>query len=438
MLWSLVVIVSITGVGGCVEQEQRSGQSFVEQIDSIVGKYVRHEEVGCMVAVIEDGQFAYKKSFGLADVEKKVAVTDETTFDLAEVSRHFTAANIGWLAANGAIQMDDDIRIYIPEMPRVDPPITIANLLYHTSGVVDYLEVMKKAGMESAADDLEIVDLLAEEKLEFAPGTRYSPNRSNYFLLAFLVQRVPSMSLAEWAQNVLLGPLEMRDSVFCDHPEKKPANKATGYVKAGERGFEKSANPNATIAGDTGFYTTVGDLLKWEKMLSEGEFMGEKFHSLMNATGQLTDGTKINYAAGMDVGSQGGLRVLSGSGSAVGFSAAMRRFPEKKLTVVCMSNYQGTDAAGLVAEVSRHCLASPEAAKSTAEEFVSIFDGKSFAGWEGNLDIFKIEDGAIVGGTLKQRIARNEFLCTAKEYDDFELRLKVNPTFSLEGVKGRL
>ena len=348
-LLSLVLLAGVFSVGlPCRAARAKSQQ---EQIDRLLAKCDCRTSPGCMVGVIQGGELVFRKGYGMADIDGAKAIDEETLFDLATLSRHFTGAATAWLVDNGAARLTDNIRVTIPEMPRVDPPVTVEDLIYHTSGMPDYLVVWKKAGGGEVVDTLAMVDLLAEAEPQFRPGSRFRQSRSDYLLLGFLAQRVVSVSLAEWARNVLFEPAGMEHSVFSDHPEKSPAH-AVGYRRKLFAGYAKVTNPLPEIAGDVGLYTNILDLAVWEKTLIEKKPNTPGFYDLLSRTGRTDDGQPIDYAFGLDVGTYRGLKVLSHHGLANGFAAGMMRFPERKLTVICLSNLESTKTEPLVKKVA--------------------------------------------------------------------------------------
>ncbi len=296
---------------------------------------------GWIICVVKKGKPVYQRASGMADVEKKIPITPQTTFDVAMLSRYFTGATIALLMENGALRLEDDIRTFIPEMPKRKDPITLEHLIYHTSGIADYLDVMKKAGVEKAEDDLAVVDLLAEAELEFEPGSRHKVSRSNYFLLAFVVQRLTSISMGEWTTNVVFGSLGMEQSVFADHPEKAIENKAVGY-RLVDSEFVKVDNPNHAIVGDTGLYMSMDQLLIWEKALYEKKIGGELFRKLMDRTGStVEDKQTVNYAFGLTKSHDDtGAAAWGQAGKSIGFSSSYRRYTSKDLTVILLGNHE--------------------------------------------------------------------------------------------------
>lgn len=407
------------------------------------------QQPGWIIAVIREGRLVYQRAHGMADVETQTPITAQTAFDLSTLSRHFTAAAIAMLIENGAIRLEDDIRTFIPKMPRRTPPITLEHLIYHTSGIPDYAALMKKAGLKTA-DDLKIVDLLAEAPLDFEPGTRstyhaHESGRSNYFLLGFIVKRVTSGSLAEHSDRVLFGPLGI-EAVFADHPEKQVQNKAAGYRTTPEEPrFARVEDPNPHVVGDRGLYMSIDQLVLWEKALYEQKIGGPRFRSLITRTGpRLPNGPTVNYAFGLIESHDDDKQpVWCVQGTSPGFTISYERHPAKNLTIIALSNVENADLTHLTGSVGAYFLKGIRRVPDAVADggWIRLFDGRTFEGWEGNRDMFRIEDGKIVGGSLKHSIPRNEFLCTEKEYADFILQLKVkllgDPAHANAGIQIR-
>ncbi len=345
------MLLAVGGLSAILPLGTVFGKPLQSEIDRLFAKWDRPESPGCAVGVIQDGELVFEKGYGMADVEGGKAIDGRTLFNAATLSRYFTGAAAAWLIDNGAIHLGDNIRVCVPEMPRVEPAITVEDLIYHTSGLADYTAVWKKSGMGETDDALEIVDLLAEARLQFVPGRRVGVSRGNYFMLGFVSGRVVSASLAEWAEGVIFGPAGMESTVFCDHPEKMPAG-AVGYKPKLFGGYARAVNPLPRIAGDVGLYTNLVDLAAWEKSVMERKPNTAGFYDLLERTGKTEGGRPIDYAFGLDVGKYRGLKVFSHFGRANGFSAGMMRFPEKRMTVICLSNLESIQTAPFVKKVA--------------------------------------------------------------------------------------
>ncbi len=344
---------------GCPSAADQTGKVIDETLFKDMSAEGDQNRPGWIISVVKKGKPVYQRTFGMADVEKKIPITSETAFDVATLSRYFTGATIALLMENGALRLEDDIRTFIPEMPKRKVPITLEHLIYHTSGIPDYPEVMKKAGVEKVEDDLAVVDLLAEAELEFEPGSRHKVSRSNYFLLAFVVQRLTSLSMGEWTTMRVFGPLGMEKSVFADHPEKAIANKAAGYRQVDSE-FVKVDNPNSAIVGDTGLYMSMDQLLIWEKALYEKKIGGEVFCELMDRTGGTLEGKQTvnyDYAFGLTKSyDDTGAAAWGQAGKSMGFGSSYRRYTSKDLTVILLCNHEAAELMHLADAVAEYYL----------------------------------------------------------------------------------
>ena len=151
-----------------------------------------------------NGQPAYVHTYGLASLESDVPITPHTVFNLASASKEFTAASVLLLANEGKLSLDDDVRRYVPELPSLAGPVTIRQLLTHTSGWRDYIQLLVWQGHEvrdhvTARDALNVLE--RQRSLNFSPGTAFAYSNTGYFLLGLVVTRVSGEPLAQFAHD---------------------------------------------------------------------------------------------------------------------------------------------------------------------------------------------------------------------------------------------
>ena len=108
-----------------------------QQMDHLVAQTVKPGGPGCAILVVDDGQIVFERAYGIADMDTARPIDTATAFNIASVTKQFTAACIALLVEEGKISLDDDIRRYVPELPAYEAPIQIKHLIYHTSGVRD-------------------------------------------------------------------------------------------------------------------------------------------------------------------------------------------------------------------------------------------------------------------------------------------------------------
>src|SRR4249920_303289 len=159
-------------------------------VDAVFADVAAPGSPGCAVAVARDGKLLYAKGYGVANLEQSVSITPDSVFDIGSTSKQFSASSILLLEKQGKLSVNDDVRKYIPELPNYGKPITILNLLNHTSGLRDYLVLFELAGVntDSVTTDEEALALIARQKaLNFDPGTEWLYSNSGYFLLSVIV-----------------------------------------------------------------------------------------------------------------------------------------------------------------------------------------------------------------------------------------------------------
>ena len=292
---------------------------------------------GCAIGVIQGGRFLYKTAFGLADLDSRVPLTTATPFNVASMTKQFTAAALFFLIDSGKLRLGDPIRRFFPELPLYADSITVADLVHHTSGIRDFGPLLEIAGRaEDSLDLAQSIKLLARQRaLNFTPGAGYEYTNSDYLLLGALVERVTGKSLGAFAEEHLFAPLHMSSTQFYDQLHKLQAV-AAGYAERNGR-FRKITQPLLT-SGAGGLYTSIEDLLRWDDNFNNPAVGGPAFLNFMFARGRLRSGEPLPYAAGLIVGRYSGLEAVSHPGSLPGFRAEMIRFPAQRITVACLCN----------------------------------------------------------------------------------------------------
>jgi CubicO group peptidase (beta-lactamase class C family) len=193
-----------------------SDRESAKKVEAFLAQWDKSDMPGCAVGAVKDGRLVYKGAFGMANLDYDVPNTTSTRFNLASVSKPFTAMSIALLAQQGKLSLDDEIQKYVPEMPKYQYPITIRHLIHHVSGIRDYQALMTIAGLETdnAFSPKDILRILARQKnITFAPGSRYQYSNSGYFLLGVIVERVSGKSLRTFAEENIFKPLGMNNTM---------------------------------------------------------------------------------------------------------------------------------------------------------------------------------------------------------------------------------
>jgi CubicO group peptidase (beta-lactamase class C family) len=311
------------------------------QMDELFSDWDSSAAPGGVAAVIRDGRIVYEKAFGMADLERGVALTPHSVFEIGSVSKQFTAMSILLLEHDGKLSLDDDVRIHIPELPEYEHPITIRQLLHHTSGIRDIETLVPLAGWRytNYYSPARLLDLITRQKeLNFSPGSEFLYSNSGYLLLAYIVERVSGETLREFADARIFQPLGMRHTVFWDTPGQIVKDRAIPYSTRPDGGHQMEMW-YLPFAGPSGVYTTVQDLALWDANFYDNKLGGgSALIEKMVTPGILEDGKATEYAAGLAVSDYDGQTVFEHGGAWMGFRAQMSRFPGRRLTVILLSN----------------------------------------------------------------------------------------------------
>jgi CubicO group peptidase (beta-lactamase class C family) len=328
------------------------------RVAAVMAAYDRADSPGCTVGVIKDGAFVHLRGYGMANLEHGVPLGPDTVFDIGSTSKQFSAAVIVLLAQDGRLSLEDDVRKHLPEMPDYGRPVTIRHLLNHTSGLRDYLELMELAGWnfeDVSTDDDALSIIVRQRELNFEPGAEYLYSNSGFFLLSVIVKRVTGQSLRAFAAERIFRPLGMKDTHYHDDHREIVARRATGYSPRKGGGFRIDMS-SFEQTGDGSVYTTVRDLLQWDRNFYEGAVGGPGLLEQLMTPGKLRNGQPLHYALGLSVDRHRGLARVSHGGSWAGYRAELMRFPEQRLSVACLCNLGTANPSRLATEVAEAYL----------------------------------------------------------------------------------
>ncbi len=330
------------------------------KIDQLLVAWDKPGSPGAAVAVIQNDKIVFKKGYGYANLEYDVPITPATVFHVASVSKQFTAFCIALLAKAGKLSLDDDIRLYLPEMHDFGKKITIQHLIHHTSGLRDQWELLAMAGWR--LDDVITTDHILRmmwraRELNFNPGDEELYCNTGYTLLAEIVSRVSKKSFRAFADSAIFKPLGMTNTHVHDSHEMIVKNRAYSYVSSPEGGFRLAALNYAT-AGATSLFTTVEDLAKWSNNFDQPIVGGPEVIRQMHERFTLNNGQTINYAFGLGLNTYKGLQRIGHSGGDAAFRSHLVRFPDQKFAVAILCNTNAINPSRLSEQIAEIYLAN--------------------------------------------------------------------------------
>jgi len=307
---------------------------------------VRADTPGCAVLVQRCGRPVLARGYGLADLARRAPITPETRFELASVSKQFTALAVLRMVADGTISLDDPIGRYVTEL-RAHPGrrATIRQLLHHTSGIPDYLDLMDDLGLDDgpSLDNAAAVRLLREDgRVRFAPGARYEYSNSGYVLLAEVVARAAATTYGRFLRERIFGPLGMPDATVMDTAGVAIPGRVVPYARAGRRfTVDDYAGP---VVGDGGVVASLRDFTRWQAAWATEAIVPRALVERAWTSGRTSDGEETAYGFGWSVEGRGSRLEVSHDGSYAGFRTYVAMAPAQGMMVVVLANRDDFDA----------------------------------------------------------------------------------------------
>ncbi|MDW3645583.1 MAG: serine hydrolase domain-containing protein [Bacteroidia bacterium] len=335
-------------------------------IDRIFASY--QDQAGCALGIYKEGKIFFQKGYGQANLEKKTPISSRTIFDIASVSKQFTAACIFLLEAEGKLSLEDPIQKHLPQFPVYEgQDIKVKHLLYHSSGLRGYLRLLYAQGKswDLPFNNEDGLELMAKQRgLNFDPGDRFSYSNTAYMLLASIVEEASGSSFGQFAKKRIFEPLGMHHTFFREDTALEISDQALAYEWQ-NGAFELEHYQKNTIVGDGGLHTNIEDFFKWSENFKHARLGGKSFINSMLSLGSLNSGEKTNYAGGLFLGDYQnlpGLPTIGHDGSWAGFRSLFFKFPEQDIAFVIFSNNSHTDVWALLNQLTSLFLAEEIAA----------------------------------------------------------------------------
>ncbi|HEY2633473.1 MAG TPA: serine hydrolase domain-containing protein [Steroidobacteraceae bacterium] len=305
----------------------------MREIDTLMHGY-QGAVPGAGVAVLRDGVPIFRRAYGLADLEDRVAATTATNYRLASLTKQFTAAAILLLAEAGRLSLDDPVRRWLPTLPHTADDIVIRHLLTHASGLIDYEDLIPD-GRTAQLRDADVLGLLeAENRGYFPPGQGYRYSNSGYSLLALIVGRASGEDFASFLSERIFQPLGMQNTVAFESGISVVPHRAFGYSASEYSWIRTDQDLTSATLGDGGIYSSVDDLAKWEAALCGDKLLRPESLRLAFQPAIQTDDPAVQYGFGWRITGESRWH----SGESIGFRNVIVRFLEQRLAVIVLTN----------------------------------------------------------------------------------------------------
>jgi len=328
------------------EQEQK-----VAKIDSVLNYYYVLGILNGTVLVAEAGKVIYQKGFGYANMDTKETLEPKSVFRLASISKQFTAMCIMMLEEQNKLSYDDDFQKYLPELKYEG--VTIRHLLWHTSGIPEYLDFMPKHFPSDEYLNDDVIKTMAKHRPEkhFEPGEKYEYSNAGYLLLGSIVERVSGISYKEFLHQNIFDRIGMSSSIFPfgKNEFKEMANRVRGYNRTKDGGYVDNdyTSYDYDVCGDGGVFSSVIDLFKWNEALYTEKLVKKESIKEAFQPYVLNDGSVGDYGFGWSINEIDSNTIVDHSGSWIGFRTHILRDITNKHCVIILTNVGNRKGAAL-------------------------------------------------------------------------------------------
>ena len=323
-----------------VHYPEKVTKNVRHKLDSLLKRIHKRHDFHGAVLIAKNEKIVYQNQIGTADFKKKTLLNKESVFQLASVSKQFTAAAIMLLNERNQIQLTDTVNTYFPDFPY--KAVTIKNLLNHTAGLPKYFWVAEHEWQqEKAPTNSEMMEFLesTEVKRYFKPGRNFDYSNTGYFVLASIVEKISGTSFSSFLKKNIFEPLQMNHSyVYSFENDSIREHQLDGYrLYRGWRHVKIPSTVNDAIVGDKNIYTTAEDLFKWTKGLNSGSFLTKQSLALMYSKGESVYGRKIPYGFGFRIDTKEENSIYH-YGKWNGFSTGLTTYLEDNLVVIVLEH----------------------------------------------------------------------------------------------------
>lgn len=321
------------------------------KIDKIFSRANRRHDFNGSILVAKKGQVLINKEYGYADFSKKILLDSASSFQLASVSKQFTAAAILILYEQKELDLNDLVTEYFPGFPY--PQITIKQCLSHTSGLPKYFWLVEHKWKKNyPPSNEEVMDLIEEYELPlfFSPGKKYVYSNTNYLVLASIIEEITGDSYAEFLQENIFKPLAMNNSfVYSFGKDKEFPNQIWGYrIYKYRHHIKIPGTINDGVVGDKNVFSTATDLNKWINGLNSGKIISKKLLLEMYSKAKTNKGREIEYGYGFHIKNKDGEKKVYHNGKWNGFRTSITQYPSDSLTIIFLEHSSYKSISSLI------------------------------------------------------------------------------------------
>ena len=333
-------------------------------LDDLIQNEMEKQHIpGLSLAIVQQGEITLAKGYGVANLELHVPATPSTVYQLASLTKQFTATAIMLLLNEARLDLEATIGHYLADTPAAWQEVTLRQLLTHSSGMMrdgtpTYWTT--PAAMQQDYSYAQMFQMIAQHPLDFAPGTKSSYSNSGYFLLGLVIEQITQQPLNTFFTARIFQPLDMTATRINDLRAIIP-HRATGYTWT-EAGWQHPDYIGLTHHfANGGLVSNVLDLAKWDAALYTEQILSQAHLQAMWTPAMHQDGTTSDYGFGWAISTHEGQRLVSHGGGLPGFSTYIARFVDAGLTVILLTNGHGLPSGTIAKSIAGFYLPAPTA-----------------------------------------------------------------------------
>ncbi|WP_434023302.1 serine hydrolase domain-containing protein [Lutimonas sp.] len=312
-----------------------------KKLDSLFARFNKRYDFHGSVLVAQKGKVIFKNHYGYADFKQRSKIDDTSIFQLASVSKQFTAAAILILYEDNKLGLDDKVTKYYPNFPYEE--VTIRQLLNHTSGLPKYFWLAEHKWMEDhAPSNEEMMEMIGKHDVQrfFSPGANFDYSNTGYFVLASIVEKVSGDYFGDFVDNHIFKPLHMDDSFVYRYEQDEPKEGQLDGFRIYRRRYHAKigGTVNDAIVGDKNVYSTTEDMFRWVEGLNAGRIISKSTLEEMYSKGETKYSRKVPYGFGFRIKEDADKKIVYHNGRWNGFSTSLMQYTEDELVVITLEH----------------------------------------------------------------------------------------------------
>jgi CubicO group peptidase (beta-lactamase class C family) len=374
-----ILLASVLVAGPLIVPSARAADDHLKQkVNTIFASVTRPGDPGLAVLVMKNGHIVFEQGYGVAELRTHTKIDRKTSFRLASVTKQFTAMAIMLLVHDGKLRYDETLTDIFPDFPEYESHITIRNLLNHTSGLLDYGELLLKQYGDTPVEkipqikDSGVLDLLKKQSgTSFPPGTKWEYSNSGYAVLAMVVEKVSGKSFGDFLHDRIFLPAGMKHTVAYENGKNEVPHRAYGHTRSKDDGTfaQTDQSPTSAVLGDGGIYTSLEDMAHWDEVLRKHKLLSEREVQPALTPARLNDGSqtywpgekgddpkkasrRVEYGFGWFLDPYQGHKRNYHDGGTIGFRTTIQRFVADQWTIVVLCNRTDLDPDALSLKVA--------------------------------------------------------------------------------------